>query len=66
MGDFERCLACNNPFKADDMVLPDESGDYIHVACCGPEREGYTMHGRPLRDDEPIPTGFRWGDFFKE
>lgn len=60
--DVETCLACDKPFYADDMVLPDESGDYIHVACCGPEREGYTLNGEPLGPDDLIPTGFRWGD----
>lgn len=58
----EICIACDKPFADDDMVLSDESGGFIHTACCGPEREGYTLNGEPLKPGDPIPTGFRWGD----
>lgn len=59
----EPCIACDESFLPDDMVLPDESGGYIHVKCCGPERDGYTLNGEPLKESDPIPTGFRYGDF---
>lgn len=58
----EACIACNEDLVADDMVLIDESGGYIHTSCCGPEREGYTNNGEPLRPNDPIPTGTRYGD----
>lgn len=61
--DGGHCLACQRWFKADDLVLFDVSGDYIHAACCGPERESYVKDvgtGEPLGPDDPIPTGVRW------
>lgn len=61
--DTEKCIACVKPFAADDMVLTDASGGLIHRDCCGPERESFTnAEGEPLGPDDPIPTGFRWGD----
>ena len=57
----ERCIACDLPLTAGDMVLDDASGGAIHVACCGPERESYVgADGEPLKDGEPIPTGHLW------
>jgi len=63
MSDYiEECIACDAPFKPDDMAMTDESGGFIHVYCCGPERESYVnAQGEPLGPDDPIPTGFRWG-----
>lgn len=61
--DGGHCLACRRWFKADDMVLPDVSGEWLHAACCGPERESYVKDvgsGEPLGPDDPIPTGIRW------
>lgn len=57
----ERCVACDDPFKAGELVLPDASGGTIHAACCGPERESYTnADGDPLGPNDPIPTGYPW------
>lgn len=57
-----RCMACQRPLSADDRVLLDDSGDYIHAKCCGPERDGYVgADGTPLKPHEPIPTGIRLG-----
>lgn len=62
---IETCLACAKAFEPDDRVLFDVSGSYIHADCCGPERESYVKDvetGEPLGPNDPIPTGFRWGD----
>ncbi|ADK99415.1 hypothetical protein [Brevundimonas subvibrioides] len=59
------CLACDEVLKDDDIVMDDVSGDVLHVACCGPERDSYVKDigtGEPLGPDDPIPTGYRWGD----
>jgi hypothetical protein len=57
----EACIACAVPFVGSDMVLPDASGGFVHVACCGPERESYVGgDGEPLAEGAPLPTGFRW------
>lgn len=61
--DTETCIACAIPFKEGEMVLDDMSGGSIHVACCGPERQGYVKDldsGDPLGPDDPIPTGYTW------
>lgn len=55
----DRCIACDVPFAAGDLVLSEASGGLIHAACCGPERESYVnADGDPLSDDEPIPAGW--------
>lgn len=52
------CIACGQPIRAGDRVLCDDGGDYIHAACCGPEREAYVNEdGEPLAAGEPIPVG---------
>lgn len=59
----ETCIARNVAFKEGDMVLDDVSGGSLHVACCGPEREGYVKDldtEEPLGPDDPIPTGYAW------
>lgn len=54
----ERCIACDEPLRTGEMVLPDYSGGLIHVSCCGPERESYVGEdGEPLAPGEPIPVG---------
>lgn len=57
----EACIACDVPFVEGVRVLPDASGGFIHVECCGPERESYTgFDGEPLKQGEPIPAGTPW------
>lgn len=57
--DVERCIACDKPLKAGELVLPDAEGGTIHTACCGPERESYTgADGGPLGPNDPIPQGY--------
>lgn len=57
--DVERCIACDKPLKAGELVLPDAEGGTIHTACCGPERESYTgADGGPLAPNDPIPQGY--------
>lgn len=57
----EACIACDVPFIEGVLVLPDASGGFIHVGCCGPDRESYTgFNGEPLKEGEPIPTGAPW------
>ena len=59
--DVETCIACEQALKAGDLVYNDASGDLIHAACCGPERESYTgKDGEPLKDGEPIPEPWPW------
>lgn len=59
--DAEICFACSKPFLEGEMVLPEVSEGLIHAACCGPEREAYVgADGEPLKDGDPIPTGFPW------
>jgi hypothetical protein len=62
--ELERCIACGGVLLDDDMVYNDESGGTIHARCCGPERESYCNPetGDPLKDDEPIPPSYRYGD----
>lgn len=61
MDEIECCLACGEPLRAGDLVLLDASGEYIHRACCGPERESFcTADGDPLPDGDPIPAGWPW------
>ncbi len=56
-----RCIACDEALRDGQDVYADVSGGIIHAACCGPERERYVgRDGEPLRDDEPIPTPWRW------
>lgn len=55
----EACIACNVPLVDGDMVYSESSGGCIHEACCGPGRESYVGID-PLKDDEPIPTPWRW------
>lgn len=59
---IERCIACEEPLKSGDLVLPDYSGGVIHSACCGPERESYVdpSTGTPLSPGEPLPKPYRW------
>lgn len=60
-GDEEICFACGKPFVEGQLVLPDVNEGLMHAACCGPEREAYVGDdGEPLKDGEPIPTGFPW------
>lgn len=56
----ERCIACQKPFVTGDRYYPDASGENIHAACCGPERDGYTLDGEPLPEGEPIPSPQIW------
>lgn len=59
----EACFICDEPFKPGDMVLPDVTEGLGHADCFGPDRDGYVTDvetGEPLRDDEPIPTGYPW------
>ena len=61
--DVERCFVCDIPFKAGDRVLDDVSGGTGHLACFGPEREGYVKDldtGEPLGPDDPTPAGYVW------
>lgn len=59
--DETRCLACDLVIREGDEVFLDASGDIIHAACCGPERESYTgPGGEPLKDGEPIPRPWKW------
>lgn len=60
-----RCLACQVPLTDGVLVHYDASGDLIHAACCGPNRDAYFTTGedgeeRPLRDGEPIPEPWAW------
>lgn len=56
------CLACRLSLQIGDKVLLDVSGDWIHAACCGPERESYVnAAGEPLKEGEAIPEPFTWG-----
>lgn len=54
------CFVCAVPFKDGDPYYPDASGGSLHAACCGPERESYTIDDRPLRDGEAIPEPSIW------
>ncbi len=59
--DTPRCIACDERLREGHEVFSDAGGGVIHAACCGPERESYLgVDGEPLRDDEPIPTPWRW------
>lgn len=60
----EKCIACALMFKPDDVVFADVDGGFIHKDCCGPERESYVNldTGEPIGPNDPIPTGFRWGE----
>lgn len=59
--DTPRCIACDEALREGQEVYADVSGGFIHAACCGPERESYLgRDGEPLKDDEPIPTPWRW------
>ncbi len=59
--EIERCFVCNEPFVKGVLVLSDVSDGLMHAACCGPERESYVgADGEPLKDGEPIPTGWPW------
>lgn len=61
--DADSCIACAEPFLADDQVFNDVGGGTIHARCCGPERESYVgADGEPLKDGEPLPTPWRYGD----
>jgi hypothetical protein len=58
-----KCLACREPLVDGDLVLHDVSGEWLHAACCGPERESYVKDadtGEPLGPDDAIPTGDAW------
>lgn len=62
-GDRETCIACDKPFREGDLYFWDQSGSFIHAACCGPERESYVgADGEPLTPDGPIPTPSVWTD----
>lgn len=57
----ESCIACDVPLIDGELVYSDASGGFIHAACCGPEREGYTnADGEPLKDGEPTPAPWKW------
>lgn len=62
--DLTACIACRMALLDDDQVFADIDGGFLHAACCGPERESYVDLGTgdPIGPDDPIPTGFRWGD----
>lgn len=63
---MERCIACGGILLDDDMVFDDYDGGTLHERCCGPERESYVNleTGEPLKDGEPIPKPYRYGDLF--
>lgn len=56
----DTCIACDKPMKPGELYYPDESGGDIHAACCGPEREGYTLNGQPLGPNDPTPAPRIW------
>ena len=59
--DDSKCIACDITFKPGDKYYPDANGGFLHAACAGPEREGYTRaDGEPLKDGEPIPEPSTW------
>ena len=62
--DLILCIACGMAFIDDDQAFADIDGGFIHAGCCGPERESYVdlETGEPIGPNDPIPTGFRWGD----
>lgn len=37
----EKCIACAKAFQNGDQYLPDISGGFIHMDCCGPEPESF-------------------------
>lgn len=60
-GDGLRCIACSSPFAEGDAYFADNSGGFIHAACCGPERESYCdENGDPLGPNDPIPEPAIW------
>ena len=59
--DTSRCIACAQAMTDGDLYLPDADGGVVHATCLGPDRVSYTIDGRPLRDDEPIPDPYVWG-----
>jgi hypothetical protein len=51
--DTHRCFICNEPFKAGELVLQDETEGLCHRECF------VNLHtGEPIGPDEPIPAGF--------
>jgi NTP pyrophosphatase (non-canonical NTP hydrolase) len=54
---IERCDICAEVLNDGDLVLADDSLGTVHAACCGPDREGYTLNGEALGPDDPIPAG---------
>jgi hypothetical protein len=60
LDEIHRCFICSEPFKADELVLQDDTEGLCHRACIGDERECFVnLHtGEPIGPDEPIPAGF--------
>ncbi|MCJ2128340.1 hypothetical protein [Methylobacterium sp. E-045] len=57
----EGCVYCGQPFHKGDLVLNEVEGGRGHITCMGPERDSYVdANGEPLKDGEPIPTGYPW------
>lgn len=56
----ERCEACDRIMQPGDPCYDDATGGVLHANCCGPERESYTLGGRPLEPDDPIPEPDIW------
>lgn len=63
MSDRPHCIACAQPIKPGDFVFNDVSGDLIHAACAGPERESFVRDldtAEPLRKNDPKPRPWKW------
>lgn len=58
--DLTLCIACDKPIVVGDKYYPDADGGFLHAACTGPEREGYTLNGEPLKPGDPIPDPYIW------
>jgi hypothetical protein len=62
--DVTRCIACDEIIQDGDLVyIENGEGGFIHAGCCGPERESYLdADGNPLKDGDPIPEPFPFGE----
>lgn len=61
--DASHCIACDQVMQDGQAYYSDASGGFIHAACTGPEREGYTgPDGEPLGPNDPIPTPAIWSN----
>lgn len=63
--DEDTCIACGGTLNEGDMVLHENSGGFIHAACCGPDSDGYCdENGEPLKDGAPTPEPFAYENDF--